>query len=230
MVDAEDQAPAVSHSDKKTGASPRTKTPAKRLIEVLGRPIVIILAVVSFGGSIALCLVGAFYPTYIPSQISRFFFCLLAAFLFSVFVFTLFPANYEVKGKKFNLPIVLVGPAALWIGLFIFLWKALPQEDVAARVFLPAAGGSELTYSTTWVLAWKPTQPVYYKLKSSGDQNNVDPNVPTGFYVQFDSAHDQYTAEVGVGPSSDEIVERYEVVFSRGSSTYTAKSVTPNGR
>lgn len=230
MLVPEEKTPTDQEAVERTVASSRSETvptPAKRLIEVLGRRIVVILAVGSFFGSVALCLIGIFYPTVIPSQTSRFFFCLLVAFLFSVFVFTLFPADFKLKGKKLSVPIVLVGPAALWIGLFLFLWNTLPGDDIAGKVFLPAEGKNELTYSTTWVLGWRPSQPVYYKLRSLQHQNSFDSNVPAGFYVQFDSAHDAYTAEIGIGPSSDEILERYEVVFFRGASTYSPISVTP---
>lgn len=97
--------------------------PAKQLIEIMGRKLVVALAVGSVLGATLLCLVGIFRATLITSQVSWFFLCLLTAFLFSVFVFTLFPTDYKLDIKGIGLPIVLIGPAALWISLFFIFWR-----------------------------------------------------------------------------------------------------------
>lgn len=96
-------------------------------------------------------------------------------------------------------------------------------------VFMPAPSSNQVSYSTSWVLGWDPETPVYYKLKLSRDQNNNEPTLPAGFYVQFDKAHTKYTATIGIGPSRQEIIERYELVFVRGESTYRAKLVSDGG-
>ncbi|MFZ0063676.1 MAG: hypothetical protein WAL47_16710 [Pyrinomonadaceae bacterium] len=195
--------------------------PAKKLIEVMGRKLVVAVALCSFLGGSLLCLLVIFYPTLVPSQTSRFFLCLFSALLFSMFVFTLYPSDYRLDlTKKFEIPIVLIGPAALWIALFFVFWNWLPREDVAGKVFVPAIGSDQLPYSTAWVIGWTPVEPTYYKLKLSQDQNINNPNDRAGFYVLFDEAHSTYTATIGLGPSGQEIIERCEVVFSRSASTY----------
>ena len=87
---------------------------AKRLIEVMGRELVITLAIGSVIGAIILCLIGIFCPHPITTQVSRFFLCLLTAFLFSVFVFTLFPADYRLDVSKITRIVSsLVGPSSM---------------------------------------------------------------------------------------------------------------------
>lgn len=195
--------------------------PGKTLIEVMGRRLVVALAIGSVVGATMLCLLGIFSPTSVPSQISRFFLCLLTAFLFSVFSFTLYPSHYTFNiGEIIKVPFVLIGPAALWIALFLVFWYLLPAEHSAGYLFTQPTGTDQLPYSNTWVLNWTPTQPSYYQLKLSNDQYSDDANILAGFYLVFDAAHDQYSAEVGVGAAKDEIERRYEVTFSRGESTY----------
>jgi hypothetical protein len=216
--------PNAVPQDSASFARADNELPQKRLIEVIGRKLVVILAVGSVLGATALCLIGVFYPTTIPSQTSRFFLCLLASFLFSVFVFTLYPSDYKLDiGKMIRIPFVLVGPAALWIAFFLFLWYMLPREDMAGKVFGPGSAGDQLPYSTSWMLNWTPARPVYYKLKLTDDQNSDDADLLAAFYVQFDEAHNEFTAEIGTGRSSEEIDKRYTVTFSRGATTYTLK-------
>jgi hypothetical protein len=182
------------------------------------------LAVGSFFGAVALCVICIFNPGITRSGVARFFVCLLAAFLFAVFVFTLFPADYKLDLKKVSIPLVLVGPAALWMGLLLLLLKLLPTYEALGRVLKPAPGTEPLGYTTTWVLSWTPTEPVYYKIESKGDR--ISQNSTTlleGFYVQFDEKHDKYFAVVGSGPSSDEIWRRYKVEFNRADSTFQLK-------
>src|SRR5438876_3655633 len=112
---------------------------AKRLIEVMSPKLVITLAIGSVIGAIILCLIGIFWPHLITTQVSRFFLCLLSAFLFAVFVFTLYPADFKLDiSKKIGSPFILVGPAAVWIVLFSFFWSKLPAEDIVEKVFVPA--------------------------------------------------------------------------------------------
>lgn len=204
--------------------------PAKKLIEVMGRKLVKAIALGSFLGGTVLCLLVILIPTLVPSQTSRFFLCLLSAFLFSMFVFTLYPSDYRLDlTKRLEIPIVLIGPAALWIALFFVFWNVLPREDMAGKVFVPANDSDQLPYSTAWVIGWTPVEPIYYKLKLSQDQNKNNPNDRAGFYVLFDEAHGAYTAIIGLGPSSQEIIERCEVVFSRSASTYKCHLVNDEG-
>lgn len=211
-------------------AESRIDQPAQKLIEVMGRKLVKTIALGSFLGGIVLCLLVIIIPTLVPSQTSRFFLCLLSALLFSMFVFTLYPSNYRLDlTKRFKIPIVLIGPAALWIALFFVFWNLLPREDIAGKVFVPANDSDQLPYSTAWVIGWTPVEPIYYKLKLSQDQNKNNPNDRAGFYVLFDEAHSAYTATIGLGPSNQEIIERCEVVFSRGASTYKCHLVNDEG-
>lgn len=209
------QQPAVENDDLKA---------AVRLIEIMGRKLVIALALGSVVGAALLCMVGIFKPTLVPSQVSRFFLCLLTAFLFSVFVFTIYPADYKFDMRQsLKIPFLLVGPGALWIALFLLLWYMFPNEGAVGKVFLPTPGGQNIPYSASWLLRWEPTQPVFYKLKTGGEDND-NPYAPAGFYVEFDSGHDNYQAVIGVGPSKDEIEERYEVTFSRSATTYQVQA------
>jgi hypothetical protein len=195
--------------------------PGGRLIEVMGRNLVIALAIGAVLGAVVLCSIGIFKSTLVPSQTARFFLCLLTAFLFAVFVFTLYPNDYQLNIEKLiKIPFVLVGPAALWIALFLLLWYMLPIEGVSGKLFLPPQGGEQIPYSASWALSWNPSQPVFYKVRITKDQGGESPDLPAGFYVQFDPSHDEYRAVVGLGPSKDEIDTQYEVTFSRGATTY----------
>ena len=203
------------------GQLPANSAPGARLIEIMGRRLVIVLAIGSVLGAAVLCSVGIFKPTLVPSQTARFFLCLLTAFLFSVFVFTLYPSDYELKIERLiRIPFVLVGPAALWIALFLLLWYMLPNEGISGKLFLPPQGTEQIPYSASWALSWAPSQPVFYKVRITSDQGRDTPGLPAGFYVEFDPSHEEYRAVVGVGPSRNEIDEQYEVTFSRGSTTY----------
>jgi hypothetical protein len=218
----QNQANQLSPTNQGSG---NTQTgPAKRLIEVLPRKVVIGLAVGSFFGAVGLCAVCILDPAITSSGVARFFVCLLAAFLFAVFVFTLFPADYKLDLAKTSIPLVLVGPAALWIGLLFLLLKLLPTYEALGKVLKPAPGAGLLGYTTTWVLSWTPAEPVYYKIESSRDR--ISQNSTTlleGFYVQFDDKHDKYSAVVGSGPSIDEIFQRYQIEFNRADSTFQLK-------
>jgi len=57
--------------------------------------------------------------------------------------------------------------------------------------------------------------PIYYKLKMTPDQNSDDPNLLAGFYVQFDEIHTEYTAEIGIGPSNEEMEYARYVISER---------------
>jgi len=209
-------------SDKAQSAAPNVTNfaPGGRLIEIMGRRLVIALALGSVLGAALLCSVGIFKPTLVPSQTARFFLCLLTAFLFAVFVFTLYPNDYQLNVEKLiKVPFVLVGPAALWIALFLLLWYMVPSEGISGKLFLPPQGSEQIPYSASWALNWSPSQPVFYKVKM-GDQEKETPDVPAGFYVEFGPSQDEYRAVVGLGPSKDEIDKQYEVIFSRGASTY----------
>lgn len=201
---------------------------AKRLIEVMGRNLVIALAIGSVIGAIILCLIGMFWSHLITTQVSRFFLCLLTAFLFSVFVFTLFPADFRLDVSKItSMASNLVGPPALWIILFLVFWKMLPAEDIVGKLFVPALDTNQVAYSTSWVLHWDPSPPQkYYKVKLSPEVNSSDPNLPAGFYIEFDKAHAKYTALIGIGPSSEEIKARYKLVFTRSASTYNPEVIS----
>ena len=195
--------------------------PGGRLIEIMGRRLVIALAIGSVLGAALLCSVGIFKPTLVPSQTARFFLCLLTAFLFAVFVFTLYPNDYQLNIEKLiRIPFVLVGPAALWIALFLLLWYMLPNEGISGKLFLPPQGSEQIPYSASWTLSWNPSQPVFYKVRMTDGQGRETPDLPAGFYVEFDPSHDEYRAVVGLGPSKDEIDKQYEVTFSRGATTY----------
>lgn len=222
------ETPAIKSPGLPTGATQEVSEPALRLIEVMGRRTVIILAIGAVVGATALCLIGIFRPTLVPTQVGRFFLCLLIAFLFSVFVFALYPSHYELKiGNIIKMPFVLIGPAALWIALFLFLFYMLPVEPQTGQVFKPPPNGTaKIFFSTSWVTSWKPIKPTFYKLKLSTDQNADEPGTPLGVYVEFDAGHDEYTAIIGVGPSEELIGDQYNVTFSRSSDTYKVEPIT----
>ncbi|MGA2614303.1 MAG: hypothetical protein ABSG38_12765 [Spirochaetia bacterium] len=191
----------------------------------MGRPLVIGLAFGSVLLATFLCLVGIFRPSAIQDPIARFLLCLLVAFLFSVFVSVLFPnVNYKLNLGKFGIPIVLVGPAALWIALFLLLLYKLPSESVGGIDFAPAYGSERLQYNATWVLDWKPATPIYYKLQSDNINESTGGTLE-GFYVRFDEKHDTYEAEIGVGPARQYITARYRVIFRRNASTYELERI-----
>src|SRR5437773_7891915 len=121
---------------------------ARRLIEVIGRRLVIALAFGSVTLAILLCLIGVFTPTCIASATARFFLCLVTSFLFSVFVFVLYPADFKIDLKFIKVPAVLVGPAALWLILFFVFWRTLPGEDDAGVAFTLASSGTVLGSTT----------------------------------------------------------------------------------
>lgn len=195
--------------------------PARRLLEIMGRRLIIALATGSVVGATLLCSVGIFYPTLVPSQIGRFFLCLLTAFLFSVFVFTIYPTHYEFNIEKLiKIPFALVGPAALWIALFLLLFYLLPKEGLVGKLFRPPSIREQIPYSTSWTLSCDPTPPAFYKVRITGDQNKEEPINPAGFYVEFDPGHNEYRAIIGIGPSKDEIFQQYDVVFSRSADNY----------
>jgi hypothetical protein len=199
--------------------------PAQKLIEVFGRKIVVILALISFGGGTALCLTCILHPAIALNPTARFFICLLAAFFFSVFMFTLFPADLTLKLRAWlQIPFVLVGPAALWFVILYSLLKLLPSDQSQGKVFKPSIRSEPLAYSTTWVLSWKPEEPVYYKLEAQSDPNKRNrTTLLEGFYVQFDGKQDRYIAEIGSGPTNNELYERFEIEFNRNDSTYELK-------
>lgn len=219
---------------RKRGAhKPQKPTPGKQLIEILGRKLVVWLSIGSLVGAVTLCLLCIFYPILAVNQSARFFICLLSAFFFAVFVFTLFPADYKLDlGSKISIPFVLIGPAALWIALLLLFLKLLPNEYSLGRVIRPAADGPSLIYSTTWVLGWKPSPPpAYYKIETKRDQLGQQvPSLLEGFFVEFDTTHDRYVAEIGSGPSSDEIYDRYEIELNRNGATFELNPIHNQSR
>jgi|SRR5689334_8619755 len=231
MSDPQRQRGRTSSRSNSKSKAESNQEPGKRLIQVLGKKLVRLLAIGSFVGGILLLLLVILYPTVISSsETARGGFCLLIALLFSVFVFTLYPSDYKLKlNQKIGIAIVLVGPAALWIALFFIFLKKLPREVVMETMFLPESGHNEITFANSWVLDWNPGQPRYYKVKISEDQNSNDPKLLAGFYVTFDQANSKYTAKIGIGPSRQEVVESYELVFVRGASTYHANAVSEEG-
>src|SRR5437762_733497 len=109
-------------------------SPQKLILEILPRWLVVVIAILSLLGAAALCLFAILNPTAIPGQLSRFFMVLFSTFLFALFVFTLYPTKYKIDvSKKIGAAFVLVGPAALWIGLFLFLWYMLPRDDITGN-------------------------------------------------------------------------------------------------
>jgi hypothetical protein len=205
---------------KSDGAPEFEATPATRLIEVMGRQNVVILAIGAVLGATLLCLIGMFRPTLFPSQFGRFFLCLLIAFLFSVFVFTLYPSNYELKvGDIIRVPFVLFGPAALWIGLFLLFFYILPQEKRMGQIFRPPDSDKKVFYTTSIVRQWNPAQPEFYKVKIGPQQDEADWTTLAGFYVEFDAANELFTADVDIGPSANH-PPIYRLTFARGSDTY----------
>ena len=209
----------IKNGVKKPAERNDKEKPAGRLIEIMGRQKITALAVGAVIGATLLCLLGIFRSTMVPTDFSRFFLCLLTAFLFAVFVFTIYPADYKLDiGKKIQIPFVLVGPGALWIALFLFLWYMLPNEGAVGKAFLPVPGAKNIPYSGSWASNWEPAQPKAFYKFNAGNPN--DPDAPAGFYIEFDRANDEFQAVIGVGPSQDEIEEQHKVKFSRAAATY----------
>lgn len=207
-------------------------TPGKQLIEILGRKLVVWLSIGSLIGAVTLCVLCIFYPILAVNQSARFFICLLSAFFFAVFVFTLFPTDYKFDLGRVSIPIVLIGPAALWIALLLLFLNLLPNEQSLGRVIRPAADSPSLIYSTTWVLGWKPSPPpAYYKIETKRDQlGQQAPSLLEGIFVEFDTTHDRYIAEIGSGPSSDEIYDRYEIELNRNAATFQLHPIQNQSR
>ncbi len=115
-------------SAEKLAAQNEEANPGERLIQVLGRKLVVTLSVGSVLLAVALCLLLGFFPSLQAAEASRFFLLLLISFLFGVFAFTLYPSNYKLDlDKGYKIPLVLAGPAALWIGLFILFLNLFPK-------------------------------------------------------------------------------------------------------
>ncbi|MDR3688326.1 MAG: hypothetical protein P4L46_03030 [Fimbriimonas sp.] len=209
-----------------TGAKPPHSqddaNPGARLVQVLGRKLVVILSVGSVILAVALCLLLGLFPSIQAAEASRFFLLLLISFLFGVFAFTLYPSNYRLDlSRGYQIPIVLVGPAALWIGLFIFFLNIFPKDKRIGVVFKPDANSRPIRSGSTLLLGWDQQPPAYYMIQNPKIGDVLSSGLIDGFYIQFDPSVKAYTLNIGIGASATNIDTRCKIVFRAGATSYS---------
>lgn len=211
--------PAISGSPP-AGDPPTSPPPpdhGKQLISIMSKELVTWLAVGSVVLGVLLIIGAILWPTLLEGAWPRALYCLLIALLFAVFVFVLYPSDYRIDLGAYSIPLVLVGPAALWIGLFFVFKAALPQP-VEGRAIRANSNDERLIASVTWPLKWTPrAPPTSYELVGSSELTSGDLE---GFYVEFEQGVKEYELILGVGPDKDHIQERYTIKFARDSKSY----------
>lgn len=186
-----------------------------RLLDTLPPKVVASIAISSLAGALGCCCLAWAQPKIVTQDIQRFVFCLLIAFLFSMFVFVLYPVKGSLKFKNTEIPYVFVGPAALWMALLLVLMNTFPR--LPANVFFRFKG-DPLDMQTTWVLSWNasPKESLFVSATTEdlGDhQGNL-----VGMVIKPEDGVSTYSAVLGVGPSEVQIARRYNVTFNLGES------------
>lgn len=200
-------------------------SPAKTLLSVLGKNWVRGIALASLCGAIALCLLAIFAPQSVQTPTAHVWLCVLAAFLFFLFVFTLFPANYVLKdSSRIALPLILVGPAALWIGLAAIFLGLVPKPEPILHHFRQISAPTILTHDTMWIVQWDKTPKAAYVLLQPQTLGVRPQTRVEGFSIEFAEGAEVHHATIGRGPDATHLAERYDLVFARGSNSYTVRA------
>ena len=128
------------HSGNVVGASDLTmgnkaldsKAAARPLIAILPRWLVIAIALLAFAAVSGLFVWAFVNASSFEGTFARFILCLSIALYLGLFLFIIYPWGYRLtKIPYVDLSVEVVGPAALFIILFVFLLRTMPA---------PAAG------------------------------------------------------------------------------------------
>jgi hypothetical protein len=105
----------------------QTDKASRPLIAILPRWLVIVIA------ALALCAVSGLFvwaflkPSQFEGTFARFILCLSIALYLGLFLFIIYPWGYRLtKIPYVDLSVEVVGPAALFIILFVFLLRTMP--------------------------------------------------------------------------------------------------------
>lgn len=141
--------------------------------QVLPLTVLRVLAVGSLIFSMCFIVLGIFDSSRFEDEMARFMLCLAVATLLAIFFFIFYPQQIEMK-----LPLMLgttlrvTGPAALWVGVFLFLLRMIPSPEYG-RVFEVwkdgRPGGMYLGDETTTYLTVKEGKPPDHKLIGAAD-------------------------------------------------------------
>ena len=151
-----------------------------------------ILAVAALVAVSGLLAWGLVQPSRFEAEVPRFLLCAAISVYLSVFFFVFYPDRYELDTVPvLNLPVRVVGPVALWIIVFLLLWKVMPVGTEAGRLFSINAN-KPLYYPSNTTLELPDGTPLM-NWQLVPDRNN--PSVLFGVYISFPTGIAQYRTQ-----------------------------------
>lgn len=196
-------------------------SPEKTLLSVLGKCWVTTIAIAALIGAVGLSLVAVFAEHRIYTTTAHAWLCVLAAFFFSVFVFTLFPANYHLPSRLSTaMSLALVGPAALWVALTLFFMKLIPAPQQQMQTFWNLQSGFQPSGDAMWIIRWDTEPKGVFLLQPPQRLTSTTREGVHGIGITFADGISEHRAQIGFGPTSNSLFQTYEVVFKRGSKDY----------
>lgn len=159
---------------------------AKPLIAILPRRVVVIIAVAAFLLAICLIVWALVRPIDFATSFARFILCLAISFSLGVFLFVSYPSDYRLtKVPLVDLPIEVVGPAALFLILLSVLLKLMPVPEGGRLHLFVDRSGQEINAADigTVILSFEGGEaPRYYLIPGENCQSL------RGIYVYYAEA------------------------------------------
>ena len=207
-------------NDKRDTNNPG-KNEARRLIAVLGRNNVVLIA---FGSLILAFVLGCgamLVPGLFLSTRAQPILCFFLTLFTAVFMFALYPADYRFPlGKLAEIPVVLVGPVALWIALFMILLRTIPVQSASIETAFTFPDDLSISVRQYLVVqrvrlnetTWKPYAPaeVYQLLDSKNDV--------VGYYLKSNDSSQNYGVELDLGDDKNRPDQEFQAIFKNDSS------------
>jgi len=179
-------------SAKPIPPSPPHDDPARPLIAIMPRWLILVITVAAILLLIGFLIAGSFWPHLFQHYAAKFFVCTMLAFCFSIVMFVIYPQNIRLKKiPGINLAVEVVGPPALFFATLPLLWHYYPGpagrvyrfQNLTAPLRAPTA---ELTVVNGQCSAQVVTDP-----------NSTDKNALTGIYVEFKDPENKCEVQIG---------------------------------
>jgi len=179
--DEKPNTPSMAHDD-----------PAKPLIAILPRWLVLVFTVAAVILLIGFLIAGSFWPRFFQHYTAKFFVCTMLAFCFSIVMFVIYPQDIRIKKIPIiDLAVELVGPPALFFVTLPVLWHFYPGP----------AGRLYRLQNLTTPLRVGTTQLKVVSGQCSGqvmtNPNSTDDRSLTGIYIEFSGTENRCEVQIG---------------------------------
>ncbi len=144
------------------------------------------LRLMAFAAMAVLLVLSAytiFRPYSLEDEMVRFTICLLTSLSLSIFFFVFWPQQLELREiPVINLPVRVTGPVVLWVVVFLFLLRLMPESNGnACQFFRPdMAGEQPLAFSARIRLVDVEPKCAYHIVPDEKESSQLG-----GVYVTF---------------------------------------------